>query len=264
MAAQKSIADRLQTSVREGLVLRALEAYAASERDGKRSIVWKQLGMQRCYEAARMAIIDCLPVREIDAALRKSGATVNSRSLTRWVARVRDAYRTVADRRTAESAAGAEISRAQGDLPVQAALLWGLLLARVAGSITTLEWDDLDAKGRHTTLRLMESATDAAKVFAEAKRTEAQTERLLRAIAATAQDGSKKGPKAAAESLRTVAALVDAAMGLANGQIANGQMAKGQMANENAEGAERNAKGAKGAKKTVRTGRRGAVKGRRR
>ncbi|GIK18635.1 MAG: hypothetical protein BroJett004_07990 [Planctomycetota bacterium] len=268
MAQRQDIAARIGLAEQEALVQRALNAYAASERDGKRSIVWKELGHVLCHKAARLATMEHQTVAQIAAALkREDGAAVNVRSLTRWVSRVRDHYRRVCDAHARDNAAGEAIAKAQGDLPVQAALLWGLLLGRVAGSISTLDWDDLDAKSRHVTLRLMESATDAAKVFAEARRTEAQTEKLLRAIAAAAQDGSKKGPKAAAESLRTVAALVDAAMGL--GGTPTGQIANGQMANENAEGADSRAEGAE-KKKGSRdrgikgTGRRGAVKGRRR
>lgn len=211
----RDLIDRMSDAARETLVLRAIENVRPGNRPGSRSMLWTAVSLVHLLDLAKLHLISNLPAKDAAESIGKPLEGIGSRVIDRWLKLVREEYIALVSRRLEEAGNAGQSIELSGDLPAQLGLVWGSLAVKVTSYINLADWNDLSIADRHSILRFMESFNDAAKIQAEARRTEAQTDAIVAKLRSVCQ--SDKGPKSGktpAERLKEVSVLVDDLVGL--------------------------------------------------
>lgn len=197
------LADRVQTSARAGSLLKAVLECEPGSRSGTKNQTWNH-GRGAVSKIAELVILEFAGVREAyeqvtgeqpgDRATKATKTKHNTRvrSCQRCVEQIRERFRVIESERISAAPSVQAIVSAEGDLPTQMTLVWSLLMSKMAPHIAGIDdIGQLDNKDRHVIQRFMEGATDAAKVYADIRKTEAAVDQIRAKLELLL--GNKKG-----------------------------------------------------------------------
>lgn len=203
------LADRLHANRLNSLLWRVMHNARPGIGKGKKAHVW-DVPFPPLFEACRRCVIDNEPPQTVWGQMDLAPAS--KRGFESFVAQMRRQFAAELGRLGDDAAATAEIDVAGGDLVAAMGGLVRIAMRRVAPYLHGMEWGEMAAADRHVTLRFLEFCGDFAKTFAEARRTEAQTERLVRMLQATVSDAERRG--SASVTLASLHAVIAEAIGL--------------------------------------------------
>lgn len=196
----------------EHLVVRAMVASRPGKKSGPASELWEEIGLGKVHEAARMRLIEHMPVKAIHKALKLPQA--KERALDRLLAQIYTAHTRLlmAEIDRQEQVQVLLAGAGENDVGAQVRLMTSLLIRRMTPVVARLDWDEMEATDRNNVMRLMEMLTEASKNFAEIDHKDAQTRRLLGMIQDELDAADGKGEKVLDTS--RVRALLAEHMGL--------------------------------------------------
>jgi predicted phage gp36 major capsid-like protein len=180
MSQTANIQQRFADLNQETLVFKALRKCEPGNKRGNISKCWK-LDHPTLHEAAMMHIVGHKSAREIREELqdRFAEANVSERVLSTWLKAIRKAYGEEHTKFLAEVEANESIAFMSGDLVAVLAVVMASIAPKFVAFGKTLEVESLENQDGHLMMRFMNTMIDAAKVQAEARRTEAQTQNIL-------------------------------------------------------------------------------------
>lgn len=216
-AATADIQARVAEINRETLIFKALRNCEPGNKRGNTSKCW-QLDRHTLLESATMHIVGHKSAAEIRQLLaeRYDGAKVSERVLSTWLRSIRKAYGAEYDKYLAEMEANEAIAFKSGDLVAVLAIVMAAVAPKFVAFSKALDIQSFENKDGHLIMRFLTIMTDAAKVQAEARRTEAQTQNYLlklREALSVAGDEDRK-PIDREQAQQQVMALLNEAMGL--------------------------------------------------
>ncbi|MAO24544.1 MAG: hypothetical protein CMJ25_27680 [Phycisphaerae bacterium] len=201
----------------ESLVFKAIRKTAPGNKQGNISKCWKLDEVTR-HQAAMMHIAEYKSAQVIFDELRDrfDEADVKKRSLDTWLRSIRKAFGEEHAKFLAEVDANESIAFQSGDLVAVLSIVMASVAPKFVAFGKSLDIESLENKDGHLMMRFMNTMIDAAKVQAEARRTEVQTQNLelkLREAMVVAGDESRK-PIDREQAQQRVVQLVKEAMGL--------------------------------------------------
>lgn len=195
-------------------LIRALNEALPSKANGRRLKAWQQLSHAAQLIAAEMYLVKKNTLAEVVVRLKEIGEPIDQSSLHRWLKRVDESFRAQLNKSASQDPATADIDVHAGDLVAQLGVIWSKANTMLARYMSDAEWSLMDKDGRNNVMRFLEGATDAAKVQAQARQHEANTERILLQVKAAAAAGASKSKGATQVTFQQICATIDQAMGL--------------------------------------------------
>lgn len=212
-----SIKQRVAEINSDSLIFKALRKCEPGNKQGNVSKCWK-LDSHTRHQVAMMHIIDYESAAEIRGKLadRFDDAEVSTRVLSTWLKTIRKAYGAEHDQFLAEVDATQAVAFQSGDLVALLAITMAAIAPKFIGWAKSLDITEMDNKDQHVMLRFLNTQIDAAKVQSEARRTEAQTQTILRKLESTVEkfNDADSTPEDRDAQLKQVTALIHDAMGL--------------------------------------------------
>lgn len=198
---------------REGFVHAAIYALTPGSKSGSRSRAWA-IDSGTLHAMAISYCVDHHTQERIYAEHKGKCEGASQKSVERWLSSVHEKYRELAQQniraRAAATNAGLAQAAGQGDLVTVLGFLMGDWAMRIDGVIHSADLTQI-TKAEHPLMRAIESVTEAAKVQAQAKASEAATQRTLldvrsklERIAESARSGRKSGEAVRGEVLALI------------------------------------------------------------
>lgn len=216
-AGTADIQSRVADLNRETLIYKALRQCEPGNKRGNTSKCWT-LDRHTLIQSATMHIVDHKSASEIRRLLvdRYEASKVSERALSTWLRSIRKAYGNEYDKYLAEMEANEAIAFKSGDLVAVLAIVMAAVAPKFVSFSKSLDIESFENKDGHLIMRFLTIMTDAAKVQAEARRTEAQTQNYLLKLreALTVAGDEDRKPIDREQAHQEVMQLINDAMGL--------------------------------------------------
>ena len=209
MSSTANIQQRFADLNQETLVFKALRKCEPGNKRGNVSKCWK-LDHPTRHEAAMMHIAGHKSAREIREQLedRFAEANISERVLSTWLKAIRKAYGEEHGKYLAEIEANESIAFMSGDLVAVLGVVMASIAPKFVAFGKTLDIEALENQDGHLMMRFMNTMIDAAKVQAEARRTEAQTQNILIKLREAVKVVGGESDRDPAEALRDLTGLL--------------------------------------------------------